>query len=343
VSDFKLSGFNPSTGIISFAYLSHDPADFPTFFNGIGKTSFATFSSSLQHVFSQEFVVTLKFWVTGIFVMIGGLVTIGRGVGVVTGGSGLGVVGDGFGVVFFVVGVVTGILGGGVTTLTGIGGGTKTFLPGIWPGGNIGVNSWTKTCGGGSGVSIGITVTSFPLQPSGKKYRMFPLRCSSSLKSPTKEAFLKSEKCYNYSRILDTVVFLNNWIIFLPFSSRFGINCDEIMSVNWPISFNISDILCRIFLSVQDVSITPKTDAVFLGCCVMKVTIFFQFVSIFVLVGANKHGSIFVFIWKSQISVKKVLSNQVIHENFLVIFNFKGRRGFLILLLADISYFSRLP
>lgn len=34
---------------------------------------------------------------------------------------------------------------------------------------------------------------SVPLQPSGKKYLMFWLLCSSSLKSPTKEAFLKVE------------------------------------------------------------------------------------------------------------------------------------------------------
>lgn len=37
----------------------------------------------------------------------------------------------------------------------------------------------------------GGTTMSLPLQPSGKKYLMFSLRCWSSLKSPINEAFLK--------------------------------------------------------------------------------------------------------------------------------------------------------
>jgi hypothetical protein len=52
VRDLKLSGFNPSTGMMSFAYLSHDP-DLPSFFKGTGSTSFGPDSSSLQQVFSQ--------------------------------------------------------------------------------------------------------------------------------------------------------------------------------------------------------------------------------------------------------------------------------------------------
>jgi hypothetical protein len=52
VRDLKLSGFKPSTGMMSFAYLSHDP-DFPSPFSGTGRTSFGPESSSLQQVFSQ--------------------------------------------------------------------------------------------------------------------------------------------------------------------------------------------------------------------------------------------------------------------------------------------------
>lgn len=43
---------------------------------------------------------------------------------------------------------------------------------------------------GGIGNAIGETVTSEPLQPSGKKYLMFSLLSLSSLKSPTNDAFL---------------------------------------------------------------------------------------------------------------------------------------------------------
>lgn len=50
VSDLKLSGFNPSTGMMSFATFSHDP-DFPRFFNGMGMMSLAADSSSPQQVF----------------------------------------------------------------------------------------------------------------------------------------------------------------------------------------------------------------------------------------------------------------------------------------------------
>lgn len=51
MSDFKLSGFKPSTGMISFANFSHDP-DFPVFFKGTGITNLAE-SSSLQQDFAQ--------------------------------------------------------------------------------------------------------------------------------------------------------------------------------------------------------------------------------------------------------------------------------------------------
>lgn len=54
VRDFKLSGFNPSTGMTSFAKVSHDPVVFPRLFMEIGRTSLATFSSSAQHDFEQE-------------------------------------------------------------------------------------------------------------------------------------------------------------------------------------------------------------------------------------------------------------------------------------------------
>lgn len=54
VRDFRLSGFKPSTGMTSFAKDSHVPDDFPKLFIEIGKTSFATDSSSVQQVFGHE-------------------------------------------------------------------------------------------------------------------------------------------------------------------------------------------------------------------------------------------------------------------------------------------------
>lgn len=50
VSNLKLSGFKPSTGMISFATFSHDP-DFPRLFRGMGMTNLAADSSSPQQVF----------------------------------------------------------------------------------------------------------------------------------------------------------------------------------------------------------------------------------------------------------------------------------------------------
>jgi len=101
VRDLKLSGFNPSTGIISFANDSQDPWGFPKFFIGIGSTSFATDSSSQQDCWHESLatggVTILKIESDGTATLVksgGGVTTTGFGVdGVVktTGGVGRGV------------------------------------------------------------------------------------------------------------------------------------------------------------------------------------------------------------------------------------------------------------
>lgn len=64
---------------------------------------------------------------------------------------------------------------------------------GVFCGGLIGSLEFVKILTfGGIGRATGATVMSAPLQPSGKKYLMFSLLCWSSLKSPMKDAFLKS-------------------------------------------------------------------------------------------------------------------------------------------------------
>lgn len=84
MSERKLSGFKPSTGMISFANVSHEPSDFPKLFIGIGKTSFAVDSSSEQHDFAHVSVfgagvagvLKTEFGGTGIFVSTKGAVTL---------------------------------------------------------------------------------------------------------------------------------------------------------------------------------------------------------------------------------------------------------------------------
>lgn len=207
VSDLKLSGFKPSTGMISLANFSHDP-DFPVFFNGTGMTNLAE-SSSLQQLFSQvSFLGTFEIVEVGvgagIFVRIFSVGPFGCGVGggVAMKTGELVAIGVGFGVVT--------TAGGGVIGGLGRFGGSKGEVDG---GGTIlptEISGTFGTCGCfggvtgsspsmvvlGVGTTIGTlrpggTTMSLPLQPSGKKYLMFSLRCSSSLKSPINEAFLK--------------------------------------------------------------------------------------------------------------------------------------------------------
>lgn len=148
---------------------------------------------------------------TAIFVRRGGVglgvvatncgVVVGFGVDGGGGGVGLGVACVGgavtttfvvSGVGFLVVaGLGTGFGASGITSF-GAGGGSKTVLGG--GGGDSGSSDSLKTRAGGF-ITIcmlsGARVISEALQPSGKKYLMFSLRCSSSLKLPTNEAFLK--------------------------------------------------------------------------------------------------------------------------------------------------------
>lgn len=133
---------------------------------------------------------------TGILVRRFGVSTM-TGLGV-TGGVGRAVGGAVINSGFLVGGFVTGTTLGVTRGATGINGGTTTVGGSGWINGTVGIfggkipsPGLMKTSTGGTGRTIGAILMSDPLQPSGKKYRMFPLLCSSSLKLPTNEAFLK--------------------------------------------------------------------------------------------------------------------------------------------------------
>lgn len=271
VRDFKVSGFKPSIGIISFANVVQDAESALAFLIGIGSTSFATNSSSPQQDFShvlalpivKRFVLKRLSERTGAFVKFGSFVGLGVvtttfcGAAVTFEGCTIGLGEDGGDVITGFgdgAGVITGfgVVGGNVTTGLGVDGGDVTIcfavvcgvvlegfavdggeVTGFWVVGGVIkliTGDFTGNSSGGSrplfgsgtrrvGSSLGIfefsfgglipgsvlilieglgigttngaTSMSLPLQPSGKKYRMFLLRCSSSLKSPTKDACLK--------------------------------------------------------------------------------------------------------------------------------------------------------
>jgi hypothetical protein len=111
----------------------------------------------------------------------GGVALGVEGVALGVEGVTLGVMGGGRGV-GVVIGTIlgTGTIGGGITSTDGGGNNGSSVLIKVLMLGFIGTT-----------VLGGETLMSAPLQPSGKKYLMFWLRCSSSLKSPTKDAFLK--------------------------------------------------------------------------------------------------------------------------------------------------------
>lgn len=216
VSDLKLSGFKPSTGMMSFATRSHDP-DFPRFFKGIGMISLAAFSSSPQQVFGQASFgggailetkgISTEGGGAGILVtscLLGGVAGVGGGDGGAGRGVGGGVTtflgvggGVGTGVVMMGLGVVTGGFGVTGVSTTGAGGGGGTsgtrfgtcgtsgvFGAGIFGAGIFGAETGSpgliKILGGGKVIGMvtpGGIVMSVPLQPSGKKYLMFSLRC----------------------------------------------------------------------------------------------------------------------------------------------------------------------
>lgn len=103
---------------------------------------------------------------------------------------------------------------------------------------------------------------SIPLQPSGKKYRMFSLTSSGSLKLRTKEAFLilkkgnKKESAEKYSKLYD---------FSLPCSARFGINSYKILIWHNSIAAVICNVLGGILLAVQLVSVASKPHAILSG------------------------------------------------------------------------------
>lgn len=212
VSRRRLSGLRPSTGMMSFATLSHDSGKPPSFFIGMVSTNFAILSLSLQHVFcvdgveslswfGGEMTLKMEFDETGTLVRSGDVTMEGGGVATGAGGWGeVTVTGTGFAVVVTGTGFAV-VVSAGTTTFGisfGRSGGSNSV--GGWgkngkslggDGGEMGPLGLMNTFAGGSGSSIGETLMSAPLQPSGKKYRIFPLLCSSSSKSPTKEAFLQ--------------------------------------------------------------------------------------------------------------------------------------------------------
>lgn len=111
VSRRRLSGLRPSTGMMSFAKLSHDSGKPPSFFIGMGSTNLATLSLSVQHVlcvdgvkslgwFGGEMTLNTEFDETGTLVRSGDVTT--EAGGVATGGGDGGevtVTGTGFAVV----------------------------------------------------------------------------------------------------------------------------------------------------------------------------------------------------------------------------------------------------
>lgn len=91
-------------------------------------------------------------------------------------------------------GEVTGVSNGSSSSVLGVRTGELGTIRGMFDfsfGGLIPGPVLILTEASGMGTIDGVTVMSLPLQPSGKKYLIFLLRCSSSLKSPTKDACLK--------------------------------------------------------------------------------------------------------------------------------------------------------
>lgn len=67
------------------------------------------------------------------------------------------------------------------------------------------------------------------------------------------------------------------------------------MCGHYPVTFVVGDVLCRVFLAVQNVSVAAKSDPVFVGRCVMEVLVLSELVTKFVLIGVRVRHSVLLF------------------------------------------------
>lgn len=64
------------------------------------------------------------------------------------------------------------------------------------------------------------------------------------------------------------------------------------MRGHYSVAFAIGDVLRRVFLTVQNVSVATEPDPVFVGRCVMEMLVLAQLVTKFVLIGVRVRRSV---------------------------------------------------